>query len=252
MQRARRLDGAGCVFIASWCTFCITARSQTSRFSCVGRVSSQSLTGWRFLLIWGAGTPAKVSSAALQMRLGPCWQTSPFPLSQETWPFSSRSRAFCHMFCLASWAAQAVSRNKCLLPALSAASSLSRPQQDDKQRATNLLRPLLPLRSRSVSHSWHPPGVNHMVPVHMLHLRWPWSHLHEEIPLFSKERVLLWNWSNTNQPVDSDFQNCFTDKLPVLTTWFWPSLAYSGMRIPSLLLSVIFRLVSHLPGPLNL
>lgn len=64
---------------------------------------------------------------------------------------SSSTGAFCHLLCFASWAAQTPSGNRCLLPALSAASILSLPWQDDEQRGTDLLRSLLlPSRTTSV------------------------------------------------------------------------------------------------------
>lgn len=91
-------------------------------------------------------------------------------------------------------------------------------------------------------------------PLPAFHLWWPRPHLHEEILLFSKERgLLLWNWSDINQPVNGDFQNCYTGKLTVLIMRFCACLAYSGMWIPSSFLpSVTFRLLSCLLGPLNL
>lgn len=109
---------------------------------------------------------------------------------------------------VASWAAQTVSGNRWLF-----ASPICyfHPQLDlagwwaGRKRLAEIS--LSSVEDQKCVHSWHPPGVDHMVPAHMFHLWWPQSHLPEEIQLFSKERGLLWNWSHINQPVDGDFQN---------------------------------------------
>lgn len=103
-------------------------------------------------------------------------------ISQKSHPISqcsSSTGAFCHLLCFASWAAQNVPGNRCLLPALSAASILSLPWQDDEQRGTDLLRPLLLLlRTRGVctpdALQCGPHGPSPCVPSSLVLVSSPW------------------------------------------------------------------------------
>lgn len=255
MQRERGREQGVCLFIASQYNFCITAYSQSSEFSCMWQMWIWSPKEWRFLFIHSAGISAKVSPSALQTRLASCWKKKPppsLPRGYFTESLSSQTVQQQHRSILPSVVLCQLSCPDCFWEQVPFASPICcfYPQLAFVGWWAARYRPAgtssSPLEDHKCVLSWHPPGVEHMVPAHTFHLQWPQSHLPEEIQLFSKEKgLLLWNWSNVNQSEDGNFHNRCIDNL---TTPFWDIQGCES----SLLLSVTFRLLSHLLGPFNL
>lgn len=121
--------------------------SQSSKFSCMGRVCSQCPNGWRFLFIHGCRnicqgfsccsaneTWCHLTDIPLLPLLGDLLKAS---LSIQ---LMQQHRGILLYVLLCQLPFKAVLRNSCLLPALSTASRHSLPRQDDEQRPTNMLR----------------------------------------------------------------------------------------------------------------